>query len=191
MFRRLGLFAVIAGLVVTACSGSTSPATTAPGGGGGGGGSPSGAPTQSGSNGTAAAGALDPCTLLTQAEVASATGEAVGPGQSLNDGQMCNWEYSDPTDQLSGIDASLSVDSDDTAFKEEQQGGPGVKAASGIGDEAYYLESPLATILTFKKGPYLFDVGMNVAGNMKDKFTIATQEAVEKAMALTAIPRIP
>jgi len=32
---------------------------------------------------------------------------------------------------------------------------------------------------------------MNVAGNMKDKFPIATQEAVEKAMALAAIARIP
>ncbi|HMJ81241.1 MAG TPA: DUF3558 family protein [Candidatus Dormibacteraeota bacterium] len=188
MFRRLGLFVVIGGLVVTACSGSGSPATTAPGGGGG---SPSGAPSQAGSSGTAAAGPLDPCQLLTQAEVATATGVAVGPGTSLNDGLMCRWEYADPSDQLSGIDASLTVDTDDTAFKEEQQGSSLSKAASGIGDEAYYLDSPLATILTFKKGAYLFDVTMNVAGNMKDTFTIAKQEAVEKAMALAAIPRIP
>lgn len=101
------------------------------------------------------------------------------------------WLYADPSDQLSGLDASLSVDTSSASFSEEQHGGPGVTAVSGIGDEAYFLESGIVGILTFRKGSHLFDLGMNVAGSFIAKYPTATQMAVEKQMALAALPRIP
>jgi hypothetical protein len=128
---------------------------------------------------------------LTQAEVALATGEPVGGGVSQNDGQQCQWEYADPNDQFSGLDASLAVNADTEAWREAQQGGPLIKAANGVGDEAYFIETGNVVILMFRKGNQLFQVGMNVAGSVKDKLPAPAQEGVEKQMALAALPRIP
>jgi len=198
--RSLRLAAILGALVlVVACSGSpASGSPTAAGGGGSGSSAPS-APSGAGGGGGggggsapgSAAGALDPCALLTQAEVAAATGEPVGAGVSQNDGQQCMWEYSDPSDQFSGLDASFAVDVDQEGWREAQQGGPLVKAANGVGDEAYFIEAGNVVILDFRKGSQLFEVGMNVAGTLRDKLPAAAQEGVEKQMALVALPRIP
>jgi hypothetical protein len=192
--RRLRPAIVLAALVlVAACGGGTgSPGTPTQTPLGNGNGSPAATGSSgAGASGTPAAGGSDACSLLTQSEVAAATGKAVGPGVSQNDGLQCQWEYADPSDQFSGLDASISIDTDSTAFSESQQGGPGITPVSGVGDEAYFLEGGLVGILQFRKGTQLFDVGMNVAGNLKDQYPTATQLAVEKQMALAALPRIP
>jgi hypothetical protein len=62
---------------------------------------------------------------------------------------------------------------------------------SGVGDEAYFVASGIVGILQFRKGTQLFDVGMNVAGNLKTQYPTSTQEVVEKQMALAALKRIP
>ena len=193
-------------LIGAACSSgdSTSSTTPTPTAGGGGattsaatssaaGSGNAGATTPASATTTAsgAAGVLDPCALVTQQEVAAAVGEPVGAGVSQNDGLICQWEYADPSDALSGVGASLTIDTDSEAFREEQQGAPGTTAVSGVGDEAYFQGSSLASILTFRKGDQLFDVGMNVAGNVKQQLTVEAQEAAEKQIALAAIARIP
>ena len=205
MFRSLRPAAILGILVLVAACGSSSasatptpaneagssssppsvPSGTAGGGGGGGAASPGGA------TGSATVGALDPCGLLTQAEVAAATGEPVGAGVSQNDGQQCQWEYADPNDQFSGLDASFALNADPEAWREAQQGGPLIKAVSGVGDEAYFIEAGNVVILDFRKGSQLFEVGMNVAGSLKDKLPAPAQEGVEKQMALAALPNIP
>ena len=205
MFRSLRTTAILGILVLIAACGSSSasatptpaneagssssapsvPSGTAGGGGGGGAGSPGGA------TGSTTVGALDPCALLTQAEVAAATGEPVGAGVSQNDGQQCQWEYADSTDQFSGLDASFAINADPEAWREAQQGGPLIKTVSGVGDEAYFTEAGNVVILDFRKGSQLFQVGMNVAGSLKDKLPASAQEGVEKQMALAALPRIP
>jgi hypothetical protein len=205
VFRSLRPAAILGILVLVAACGSSSasatptpaneagssssppsvPSGTAGGGGGGGAASPGGA------TGSATVGALDPCSLLTQAEVAAATGEPVGAGVSQNDGQQCQWEYADPNDQFSGLDASFALNADPEAWREAQQGGPLIKAVSGVGDEAYFTEAGNVVILDFRKGSQLFQVGMNVAGSLKDKLPAPAQEGVEKQMALAALPRIP
>jgi len=134
---------------------------------------------------------LDPCQLVTQQEAAQATGEPVGPGMEQNDGKQCEWDYTDPSDEFSGLNISFSVDSDPEAFREDQQGGLGTVTVSGVGDEAYFDPAGIASILTFRKGDLLFDVGMNVAGNVADQFSADAQEAAEKQLALYALARIP
>ena len=201
MFRSLRPAAILGILVlVAACGGSSASATpTPPNGAGSGSSAPSvpsgtaggGSVSPSAATGSAPAGALDPCALLTQGEVAAATGEPVGAGVSQNDGQQCQWEYADPADQFSGLDASIAINADPEAWREAQQGGPLIKKVSGVGDEAYFTEAGNVVILDFRKGNQLFQVGMNVAGNLKDKLPASAQEGVEKQMALAALPRIP
>ena len=205
MFRSPRLAAILAILVlVAACTSSSASATPTPasdarsgssapsvpsgtaGGGGGG-----GAASPGGGAGSAAVGALSPCALLTQAEVAAATGEPVGAGVSQYDGQQCQWEYADPSDQFSGLDASFALNADPEAWREAQQGGPVIRAVSGFEVEAYFTEAGNVVILDFRKGSQLFQVGMNVAGSLKDKLPASAQEGVEKQMALAALPRIP
>jgi hypothetical protein len=175
---RLLLAPILAALVLVAGCSSTASGTPTPA-------------TSSAGPGSPVTGTLDPCALLTQAEVAAATGESVGAGASQNDGQQCMWEYADPSDQFSGLDASFALNADPEAWREAQQGGPLIQAASGIGDEAYYIEAGNVVILDFRKGSQLFEVGMNVAGSLKDKLPAAAQQGVEKQMALDALPRIP
>jgi len=192
--------------LVAACGGSSVTATPPPNGNGngtpapaasssaGGGTGPAASPVAAspgGTTGQGSTGALDPCALLTQAEVAAATGKAVGPGVSQNDGQQCQWEYSDPSDQFSGLDASLAVNADPEVFREDQQGGPLSKSAPGVGDEAYFVEAGNVVLLDFRKGDGLFEIGMNVAGSVKDQLPGPQQEVVEKQMALAALQRIP
>jgi hypothetical protein len=172
-------------------AGSSAPAPSVPSGTAGGGGGGGGAASPGSATGSSAVGTLDPCALLTQAEVAAATGEPVGTGVSQNDGQQCQWEYADPNDQFSGLDASFALNADPEAWREAQQGGPLIKAVSGVGDEAYFTEAGNVVILDFRKGSQLFQVGMNVAGSLKDKLPASAQEGVEQQMALAALPRIP
>ncbi len=188
--RPLRPVIVLAALVVVAaCSGGTpSPGTPAPIGSANGASAPA---SGAGTGGTPATGTHDPCALLTQAEVTAATGKPVGPGVSQNDGQQCQWEYGDPTDPMSGLDASLAVNADPTAFSEAQKGGPLASPVSGVGDEAYFLQGGIVGILMFRKGTQLFEVGMNVAGNLIAKYPTSTQQGVETKMALAALPRIP
>lgn len=187
---------VLAALVlVAACGGGTSSAgTPTPTPIGNGSSAPTtgnGSSSGTGSSGAPVAGTSDACSLLTQSEVAAATGKAVGPGVAQNDGLQCQWEYADPSDQFSGLDASISIDTSGAAFSDSQRGGPGITAVSGIGDEAYFVEGGIVGILQFRKGSQLFDVEMNVAGNLKDQYPTTTQLAVEKQMALAALKRIP
>lgn len=201
MFKRVPAAPFVAVILVVAACGGASPGSPTPGRGGGGapastgpaaGGGAAASPAGTAApGGAAAAGTLDPCSLLTQGEVAAATGEPVGPGQSQNDGKQCMWEYSDPKDQLSGLDASLSVDLDPEVWREEQGGNALSTPVSGVGDEAYFTAGGIAGVLDFRKGSQLFEVGMNVAGTVKDKLPSAAQEAAEKQMALAALARIP
>jgi hypothetical protein len=133
----------------------------------------------------------DACSLLTQAEVAAATGVAVGPGVSQNDGKQCMFEYTDPSDALSGLDASIAIDFDPVAFREDQQLPAGITAVTGIGDEAYFTTSGPTGLLDFRKGTLLFETSVLTAGTVTHRFPADAQQAADKAMALAALPRIP
>jgi hypothetical protein len=98
-----------------------------------GGDSPSAAPSAAAGGQPANGGSLDPCSMLTTAQVASALGEAPGAGkQEPNfDTPECEWE------PASGHNGTVTVDVGPWV------GDPGIKPlrlgtpVSGIGDEAY------------------------------------------------------
>ena len=92
---------------------------------------------------------------------------------------------------MSGLDASFAANADPAAFSDAQKGGPLASAVSGVGDEAYFLQAGIVGILMFRKGSQLFQVGMNIAGNLVSKYPTTTQQSVETKMALAALTRIP
>jgi hypothetical protein len=203
VFKLFAAIAVFAGAcLLTACSSSSGDTTPTPThlGGGSTTNATSATPTSAASTAPATAestggstepATANPCDLVTQAEVSQATGVPVEAGILLNDGKQCQWNYTDPSDQFTGLNISFSLDSDPEAFAEDQQGGLGTVVVSGVGDEAYFDPAGIASILTFRKGDLLFDVGMNVAGSLKDQFTSDVQQSAERQVALAALARIP
>ena len=82
----------------------------------------------------------DPCSLLTQTEVATAAGQPLGAGKQVATLDDCQWTN---TDFTAAVDVSVS---DWTGIKNAATGN-GTKspppAAAGIGDDAYYYEGIL------------------------------------------------
>ncbi len=201
MISKLSVVTVFSAflLLAAACSSGDDTTTASPTPLGNGNSSATGtaAPNDGGASGTdtptPTPGALNLCQVVTQDEVQAAVGQVVGPGQLLNDGQQCDWDYTDPSDELSGLGISLAVDEDQTAFQEEQQiaGSSGVSAVSGVGDEAYFQSASIASILSFRKGQNIYDVSMNVAGSLVDQVPPNIQETMETALANYAVPNLP
>ena len=145
-----------------------------------------------GPSATPASGLNNACSLITQGEVAAAVGKPVEPGQSLNDGQKCEFNYTDPSDPLGGIGAALDINLDQNVFTGDQSGGVGAVPVSGVGDEAYFTNAGLlGGLLDFRKGSLLFETSILVAGSLKTGFPTSTQQAVTTAIAQAALPRIP
>lgn len=141
--------------------------------------------------GSTPAGVLDPCSLVTTDEVTGAIGKPMGPGVSQNDGESCAWQYTDPSDSTPAVSITLFVNEDPEVFREDQQGGLGAVAVSGVGDEAYFTPEGIMSSLEFRKGQQLFGVEMLVTSNLTDQFPADTQQAAEKAVATAALARIP
>ena len=172
----------------TPISNGTGSATPTPTAGGGNSGS-----TETGTSTPTPAGAIDPCSVVTQDQVAAAVGQPVGPGEVQNDDKQCMWEYSDPSDEFTGLDVSLAGDTDPEVWREDQQnvGTAGISAVSGVGDEAYFAAGGLTSSLDFRKGDKLYDVGFLVTSKLQDQYDDGAQQAVETQIALDALPKLP
>ena len=187
-----------------ACS-SSSPSGT-PGGGGGGGGQASNAPTapqsSTGSGGGSGAGGsggpgvvADPCTLLTQAEVAGVIGFAVGPGDSSQDPHACAFTYQATTtiDQVSGT-VTDNVRATEITKDCQAPSGAGltITAVSGVGDLACSIDAGiLGSHIDFVSNGQGYEVSVLALGsNLQPKFPAATAEAMEKALALDVVAKL-
>lgn len=209
MLRRLfsggGALALAAVLVACTSSPGTPTGTPGGGGGGGGGGQSSSAPTApqsstgsgGGSGGSAGPGvAPDPCTLLTQAEVAGVIGFAVGPGDSSQDPHACSFEYHDPADALGLVSGTVTDNIRATEVTKNCQAGSGVgltvTPVSGVGDIACYVDGGvLGTNINFVSHGLGFEVSVLALGtNLHPKFPAATAEPMEKALALDVIAKL-
>jgi len=156
--------AVAAGaLVLGGCSAGASPAATSSSGSAGGAGAVAsiGATTGSGSGGGGAAKVTDPCTLLTQAEVAGVVGKPVGAGSSADNPNSCDFQYpADVPDIQAGvnfIDGTLDDFCKDIAGASAV--GMTIEPVSGIGDGACFIyvgKLRAGSSLTFSKGGRLF-----------------------------------
>jgi hypothetical protein len=80
--------------------------------------------------GTTTGGSVEPCSLLTQAEVDTAVGQPLGPGKATIPGYDCTWATTDFT-------ASVSVTVSDWAAIKTSATSTGTSTAvAGVGDEA-------------------------------------------------------
>jgi len=131
-----------------------------------------------------------PCSLLTQAQVGSALGQTVDPGEPLGP-KTCMWKVPNQPNSLAGKKLSLTVN---PAANFTYAKSPVVKTTkttplSGVGDDAIYNTiaggTPgYLTSLIVKKGDVSFIV--RVTG-----FSDLTQAmAIEKALALNVLSKL-
>ena len=136
----------------------------------------------------AAAAQMDPCSMLTSAQVGAALGTQVGDGKHLAS-LVCEWAESRQGGQKK-VSVTLLTDRGFAAAK-TQVGGPITKTpASGIGDEAIFgTTGKVATTLAVKKGGVMFVV--RVQGFPIDQpQAVNDVQAKEKALALQIVSKL-
>ena len=170
--RRIGGGVVAASLLLLAGCGSSSTKTA--------GTNPlSSAATPNTPKAASAAGAntfADPCSLLTRAEVDTATGQPLGAGKQVATLDDCQWANSD-------FSASVDVTVSDWTGVNNAATANGTKApppaATGIGDEAYYYQG----LLYIRKGDAGFLLSVNWPGIYKEAdYGLAKATVLAKAV---------
>jgi hypothetical protein len=157
------------------------PAASQPVGNGGG----------SGGGGGAGANPTDPCTLLTQAEVASILGQPVGPGSNADNSHECDFQF--PADGMPDVSAGIGfMDGDFDSYC----GKPSdsvlqlfIDPVSGVGDGACFTHvgtTQIGSNLTFTKNGRVYST-FALLGPTK---TIDNVAAAAKALALAAVARL-
>ena len=140
-------------LLLAACSSSGSPTATPAGGGGGGEGAGS-SPAAGGGGGSVTS--IDPCSLLTPAEIKSALDIDVkdGVAQHTDTSVNCEWDTQDGT---SSVGVTVSV-YDDVLWQTFSKAA-NAKPISGFGDAAF-TGYPHAGDIAIKKGAFEIDLGI-------------------------------
>jgi hypothetical protein len=131
---------------------------------------------------------MDPCSLLTSAQVDDVLGTQVGPGKHLAS-LVCEWTESRPGSQKKAT-VTLLTERGFAAAKTQIGGSITKTPASGIGDEAIFgVTGKVATTLAVKKGAVMFVV--RVQGFPLDQpQAINDVQAKEKALALQIISKV-
>jgi hypothetical protein len=129
--------------------------------------------------------AVDPCTLITQAEAAAAFGGPVDPGKQAAAGaSSCLWSASKPV-SADGVDiAVIGV----STFDKSHKSGPGITVTPvpGLGDEAYFVDlGPGFVNLQVRKGSTTFTVDVMIHGASN-----ANVMAADKSLAQLIVGRI-
>jgi hypothetical protein len=160
--------------------------------GGSGAASGSGAPGGSGAAGGQPVG--DPCSLLTQAQVAGVLGVAVDPGSTADDPHACSFDYHDPADELGLVSATITTNvrasqvAKDCASPSSAALGLTITVVSGVGDVACFVDGGiLGTHLTYSSGGQGYEMGVLALGSLKSRFDAPTAEGMEQALALDAL----
>ena len=140
-------------------------------------------------NAAHAAPSSDPCSLLTEAQVATALGVPVTVTKVGSDATHCHWEQTGKNGQTL-VDAHLmleSVKAYDTAKNMMGMSGKVTKVAiSGVGDDAYYLVSARRDAPLFvKKGNAAFRIAVDGKGWAAEDI-----KAKEKAFALALLSKL-
>jgi Protein of unknown function (DUF3558) len=164
-FRTSAMFACIAGgaVLLSGCGRGTNDAAT-PGSSSSSAATsgPSSGPSSGGSSGSVAAlesalevGTVDPCTLLTQAEVDSSVGQPLQAGSRVLP-QDCQWSTTDFT-----ADVDLTIGQWDQTKAAATAASRPPTAVAGVGDEALNLNGSNGSYLYVRKGDTGFIVEVN------------------------------
>lgn len=132
---------------------------------------------------------VDPCTLLTAAEVSTALGITSLPGRPfLGSTEVCLFASDTGYD---GTKPSVTVMVLTMSAYQNQTHMPGPMAGqpvTGIGDEAYRVGSGSYVKVLVRKGDGAFSI--TATGGAKPAFTPVQAEQIEEALAKIAVTRI-
>jgi hypothetical protein len=139
-------------------------------------------------SGVAAGPNVDPCSLLTQAEVSTAIGVAAGPGTTAADPRQCTWLPAAPGPP--GVQASVTVNAATTIAQLcTATSTSGSTPVSGVGDAACFAGvggTGIATYMAVQKGPQIFTVAVVLPTGTP----LPTIQDTEKTLALAIVPRL-
>ena len=127
-----------------------------------------------------AAPTVDPCSLLTTAQVSSAIGGAAQPGKPINT-TGCSWSSTSPKAMVTisfqnlGTYEHLKAASQPMVVK---------TPISGVGDDAFYQSAGTWTTLTVQKGATYFIVRVYGVADQ------AKQKEIEKTLATEAAAKL-
>ena len=123
---------------------------------------------------------VDPCSLLTMAQVSSAVGGTVKPGSPIST-TGCSWSSESPR---AVVTISFALVASFARLKAASSPAVQKSAMSGVGDDAFYSTLGPMTTLTVQKGNTAFV--MHVYG-IADP---ARQKEIEKTLATTAASKL-
>ena len=178
----------VAAVLVVACSSGGGDGGTADAGTGGG-----SCPTPVSTN--ACLDGCNPCTRVTDAQVAAAVGQTTVQGQW--NGDTCEWDFTDAQGDPYAV--SFHVNTDYRTFEDEchsvnpPDSGISVTAVSGVGDDACYVGSGgslQAFDLSFLEGCYGYAVDIAGLPGHTPPFSNAMLQTVEKTIAIDAAPNL-
>ena len=139
----------------------------------------------------------NPCTRLSDTQVAAALGQGLVQGQW--NGDVCSWDYYDAQNNLL-FEVSLHVNTDFGTFEDlchsPNPAGIGITITpiSGVGDDACYITTGVASLgsfdLEFLKGCFGYSISIGGQIGHPLPFSDATAQAYEKALALDAVPNL-
>ncbi|HXY49035.1 MAG TPA: hypothetical protein VEI01_06255 [Terriglobales bacterium] len=134
--------------------------------------------------------AVDPCSLLSQAQVSAALGADVAEGKRVTP-KLCDWSVPGQSPGMRAKKVTITMLEPQGFSNAKLQGGGGnitKTPVSGIGDEAVYgTTSGLATTLSVRKGSVAFTVHVWGFDEKKDVDQI---KAKEKTLALEALSKL-
>jgi hypothetical protein len=178
-------------MLLTACSNDTSK----------GGGHDGGASTTAGACGTpvssnACPDGCNPCTRLSDAQVAAVVGKPAVKGTW--DSDACLWDFGDPL-STGSFEVGFHINTDYATFEDLCHPGGSVTGitvtpVTGVGDDACYLATPAGSLgafeLNFLKGCWAYSMTIAGPAGQSSPFSDTTLQADEKALALDAVPNL-
>ncbi len=139
----------------------------------------------------------NPCTRLSDAQVAAAVGQSAVPGQW--DGDACLWDFYDAQNNLL-FEVGLHVNTDFATFEDMCHSGSTagsgitITPVSGVGDDACYMGTGVAALgsfdLEFLKGCWGYSVTIAGLPGHASPFSDAAAQAAEKTLALDAVQNL-
>lgn len=187
-------------VLLVACSSTAATPLPTPSSGGGGAAATAAASspapgTSSGTGGGGGTGQVpDPCTLLTQQQVAGVVGLAVAAG-APSGSHACAFTYTDSANILNSLTVTVSDNVAATQVAKDCQAPSGngltITAVGGVGDVACYVEAGiLGSHITFAASGQGFEVSIVSFGSLQSTFPIGTAEPMEKALALDVVAKV-
>jgi hypothetical protein len=126
----------------------------------------------------------DACSLLTPAQIKSATGADVNVGSAAS-AKLCQWNASSAANSsVKFITLLLYSDTKSFAAGKNMPAPAVVTSVSGIGDDAFFLAVADQVGLIVKKGSGMFKITVYA------KLSIDQKESMEKALAMQIVSQL-